>query len=280
MVGHLRRRRPRSHERRRRHTAEPRDPRELRSPSRRPSAASAATAAAAGASRGSSKLRLFWILLGLGALAIVSTIFGMMMAVASDLPQIENRAEYKSVGANSYLFDDHWRKIGIFAPANSEVIDTYRELGPMVTKAVIAVEDKRFWTDPGVDIKGIARAFIADVTGGARPGRFDHRAAVRQERAGRRGQPDGVREAARGGAGLPPHPRMAQVEDHHRVPELDLLRQRGLRRGIGRARVLRQAPRLRPQRRLAIRPSAGAGTRRCPRAPRSSPRPRPRCWPA
>ncbi|HEY1568321.1 MAG TPA: hypothetical protein VGF68_14940, partial [Solirubrobacteraceae bacterium] len=28
------------------------------------------------------KLRLFWILLGLGALAIVSTIFGMMMAVA------------------------------------------------------------------------------------------------------------------------------------------------------------------------------------------------------
>ena len=41
------------------------------------------------------KLRLFWILFGLGALAIVSTIFGMMMAVASDLPQIENRAEYK-----------------------------------------------------------------------------------------------------------------------------------------------------------------------------------------
>ena len=71
------------------------------------------------------KLRLFWILLGLGGLAIVSTIFGMMMAVASDLPQIENRAEYKRLGANSYLYDDHWRKIGIFAPPNSEVIDTF-----------------------------------------------------------------------------------------------------------------------------------------------------------
>src|ERR1700759_1257780 len=116
------------------------------------------------------KLRLFWILLGLGALAIVSTIFGMMMAVASDLPQIENRAEYKRLGINSYLYDDHWRKIGILAPPNNEVIDNYGELGPMMRDAIVAVEDKRFWSDPGVDIKGIARAFVADVTGGARQG--------------------------------------------------------------------------------------------------------------
>ena len=34
----------------------------------------------------------------------------------------------------------------------------------------MSIEDKRFWTDPGVDIRGIARAFVADVTGGARQG--------------------------------------------------------------------------------------------------------------
>ncbi len=116
------------------------------------------------------KLRLFWILLGLGALAIVSTIFGMMMAVASDLPQIENRAEYQKLGTNSYLYDDHWRKIGLLAPPNSEVIDNFNRLGPMMRQAIVAVEDKRFWSDPGVDIKGVARAFMADVTGGARQG--------------------------------------------------------------------------------------------------------------
>src|ERR1700760_2302136 len=116
------------------------------------------------------KLRLFWILTGLGALAVVSTIFGMMMAVASDLPQIENRAEYKRLGINSYLYDDHWRKIGLLAPPNNEVIDDFNQLGPMMRKAIVAVEDKRFWSDPGVDIKGIARAFVADVTGGARQG--------------------------------------------------------------------------------------------------------------
>ena len=36
--------------------------------------------------------------------------------------------------------------------------------------AIVSIEDKRFWTNPGVDIRGIARAFIADVTGGARQG--------------------------------------------------------------------------------------------------------------
>ena len=35
------------------------------------------------------KLRLFALLLGLGVLAAVSTVFGMLMAVASDLPELE-----------------------------------------------------------------------------------------------------------------------------------------------------------------------------------------------
>ena len=37
-------------------------------------------------------------------------------------------------------------------------------------RAIVSVEDKRFWTDPGVDIRGIARAFLADITGGSRQG--------------------------------------------------------------------------------------------------------------
>ena len=61
------------------------------------------------------KLRLLLILSGLGILAVISTVFGMMMAVASDLPELENKAVYRHA-ANSFLYDDHWRPIGIFAP--------------------------------------------------------------------------------------------------------------------------------------------------------------------
>ena len=92
------------------------------------------------------------------------------MAVASDLPQIENRQQYKHELANSYLYDDHWRPIGLFAPPNNVVIDQYGEISPSMQDAIVAIEDKRFWTDPGVDIRGIARAFVADVTGGSRQG--------------------------------------------------------------------------------------------------------------
>src|SRR4051794_1575566 len=43
------------------------------------------------------KLRVVALLLGLGALAAVSTVFGMMMAVASDLPQLEDPLKGNSV---------------------------------------------------------------------------------------------------------------------------------------------------------------------------------------
>ena len=115
------------------------------------------------------KLRLLLILVGLGALAFVSTVFGMMMAVASDLPQLENRREYKHE-ANTFLYDDQWRPIGIFAPPNNVVIDQYGDVAPAMQDAIVSIEDKRFWTNPGVDIRGIARAFVADITGGSRQG--------------------------------------------------------------------------------------------------------------
>ena len=51
------------------------------------------------------KLRLLLILTGLSLLAMVSTVFGMMMAVASDLPQLESKAEYERA-ENSTVYSD------------------------------------------------------------------------------------------------------------------------------------------------------------------------------
>jgi penicillin-binding protein 1A len=84
------------------------------------------------------KLRVLSILVGFAALAIVSTIFGMMMAVASDLPQLENKQQYKEE-KNSYLYDDHWRPIGLFAPPNNVVIDTPNQVSQSMKDAIVAV---------------------------------------------------------------------------------------------------------------------------------------------
>jgi penicillin-binding protein 1A len=108
--------------------------------------------------------------LGLGLLALISTAFGMMMAVASDLPQLENRAQYRHE-ANSFLYDDTGKLIGILAPpTHTVVIQRLSDISPWMRGAVVAVEDKRFWSEPGIDFRGIGRAVISDVTGGSHQG--------------------------------------------------------------------------------------------------------------
>ena len=109
--------------------------------------------------------------------------------------------------------------------------------------AIIAIEDRRFYTNSGVDIRGIG----ARVRPGRRPaarraGRLDDHPAVREERAPRAEPAHDLPEAPRGGARLPPDAQVVEGEDPHAVPELDLLRQRRLRDRVGRADVLRQGP--------------------------------------
>ena len=83
-------------------------------------------------------------------------------------------------------------------------------------------------------------------------GRLDDHAAVREGRARGARRAHGLPEAARGRARLPPHAQVVEGQDPHRVPQRDLLRQRRLRDRVGRARVLRQAPRLADRRRLRL----------------------------
>jgi len=111
------------------------------------------------------KLRLLAILLPLTALALVSTVFGMMMAVASDLPDLENRAEFKH-SENSVITDIRGRRLGILTSNEGRVLIDFEQINPSMVNAIIAIEDERFYTNPGVDLRGIARAFVADVIQG------------------------------------------------------------------------------------------------------------------
>jgi penicillin-binding protein 1A len=114
-------------------------------------------------------LRLLVILGGFGFLALTSMVFGMMMSVASDLPQLENRQQYKHE-ANSFMYDYRGRPIGIFAPPNHAVIVNYNQISPWMRDAIVAVEDRRFWHEPGFDLRGILRAGLSDLTGGSYQG--------------------------------------------------------------------------------------------------------------
>jgi penicillin-binding protein 1A len=108
------------------------------------------------------KLRLLAIVLPLSVLAIVSTLFGMMMAVASDLPNLENRKEYQDA-KNSTLLDAQGRQLGVLTNNQSRVLVNYDDISLNMRNAIIAVEDRRFYENSGVDIRGIGRALLQDV---------------------------------------------------------------------------------------------------------------------
>lgn len=107
------------------------------------------------------KLRFLLIFLALALLGLISFAFGMFMAVASDLPHLE--AKYRQDNArNSVLLDDRGTPIGMLSE-RSQILVTQRQIPPIVRDAVISIEDKRFMTNSGIDLRSLARAFVADV---------------------------------------------------------------------------------------------------------------------
>src|SRR3954470_22643495 len=111
------------------------------------------------------KLRLLIILAGLGLLAIVSTFFGMMMAISQDLPQLENKKEFAEA-KNSVVVDDQGNKIGTLLNNNNRQLLSSDQISPYMKQAAVAIEDRRFYEHNGVDIQGMFRAGLADLLPG------------------------------------------------------------------------------------------------------------------
>jgi penicillin-binding protein 1A len=107
------------------------------------------------------KLRFLLIFLAVMLLGLVSFVFGMFMAVTSDLPSLDNRAEYNNA-RNSVLLDDIGRPLGVLSRQN-QILLTPGQIPQIVKDAVISIEDKRFRSNSGIDIRGIARAFVQDI---------------------------------------------------------------------------------------------------------------------
>ena len=129
---------------------------------------------------------------------------------------------------------------------------TFSDLPPSVLDATTAIEDHTFWTNAGFDPVGIVSAALDTLQGNPRGGSTITQQLVRQPPAGPRpragSQSDGRTEDQGDHPVDPPDRglpgRRGQAEDHHRLPQPELLRQQRLRRRSGRPELLR---RVRPQ---------------------------------
>ncbi|HTR74897.1 MAG TPA: transglycosylase domain-containing protein [Solirubrobacterales bacterium] len=112
------------------------------------------------------KLRFLFVLLGLGILAVISMVFGMMAAVSQDLPSIYNFAKYKA-SKNNVVVDSSGRTIGTLSSNQNKILLSSSQISPNIKNAVVAIEDNRFYEHDGVDFRGIARALVSDVVSGS-----------------------------------------------------------------------------------------------------------------
>ncbi len=108
------------------------------------------------------KLRFALVFMGLALLAFVSWIFGIMMAVASDLPQLEDRAQFADA-RNSVVNDINGKRITTLTNNEGRILINSGDIAPVVKEATVAIEDQRFYEHRGVDFQGIGRAVVQDI---------------------------------------------------------------------------------------------------------------------
>src|SRR5271156_6157853 len=107
------------------------------------------------------RLRFLAILFAVLVLGFVSFVFGVFVAIASDLPSLTRFSQLENA-QSSPLLDDLGHPLGVVSQLN-RVIVTPEQIPVGVKDAVISIEDKRFRTNSGVDLRGIGRAFLDDI---------------------------------------------------------------------------------------------------------------------
>ncbi|HEU5143455.1 MAG TPA: transglycosylase domain-containing protein [Solirubrobacterales bacterium] len=108
------------------------------------------------------KLRVLFVLMGLAVLAVFSMVFGMVVAVSQQLPDIYNFARY-TASKNSEVFDATGEPIGTLTSNQNKILLESDQISPNMKNAVISIEDSRFYQHEGVDFQGIGRALVKDI---------------------------------------------------------------------------------------------------------------------
>ncbi len=98
-------------------------------------------------------LALFVLLLGFAA--------GGYLALAKDVPSIKELKQSRSIQGTKVYADDN-TLIGEFK-ADKGIFVPIGRVPEHLKKAVVAVEDARFWSHKGIDYIGIARALVKDI---------------------------------------------------------------------------------------------------------------------
>jgi len=108
------------------------------------------------------KRRLAALLCVLLVLALLAFTFGLVRAVASEIPSLDPAAQRSDV--DTVVFASNGRTVlAVLRGEESRVLVATDDIAPIMRQAIVSVEDQRFFEHDGIDLRGVARALWADV---------------------------------------------------------------------------------------------------------------------
>ena len=95
-------------------------------------------------------------------LALLSFTFGLVRAVASEIPSLDPAAQRAEIDTVVYASNGR-TVLAVLRGEESRVLVETEEIAPIMRQAIVAVEDRRFFEHDGIDLRGVARALWSDV---------------------------------------------------------------------------------------------------------------------
>ncbi len=114
------------------------------------------------------KRRSFWRILAYVLISLLSLIIvglGVFVYYLYTIPIPQDLSF--SFSESSTILDRNGKVIATYSPAEKRIYKALSEISPYLQKAVIAVEDHRFYEHSGIDIRGIVRALWNDLVYGS-----------------------------------------------------------------------------------------------------------------
>jgi penicillin-binding protein 1A len=109
------------------------------------------------------KLRLLALLLILFVLGTMSFTFGLITAVASEIPSLDP-ARLQANEVDGYVYDRKGERVlAVLRGKQSRILVPSNKISDRMKLAIVAIEDKRFYEHRGVDVHGIMRAVWEDL---------------------------------------------------------------------------------------------------------------------
>src|ERR671910_2373608 len=108
------------------------------------------------------KLRLLVLTLALFILALSSFTFGLVTAIAGEIPKLDPSKQRRE--ENTKIYDSTGKKVlAILRGNENRVLVDYGDIAPVMKQAIVAIEDRRYFEHRGVDLRAIGRAVWADI---------------------------------------------------------------------------------------------------------------------